>query len=887
MKYRFILTYQATDSETTDTRTCFPLHGDDLSISIDRAEGEWYYTRNLDGKLVFERDDYEWIMGCEFDGTFTLNIKESHDNGSNWYDYFTGTFSRASLEIDQDNHQATLNGLKEGVEDLIKNGKNEDYDLMKLIPDSEAKEVQGQVPPALAMVDYRSISINKSDVFCGGAATGNGYKSDEETGWEDHSAGSENGPWYALGAYLKVATDSKWGFVKVLCEAKVEMQDGYTELNGIYAGELQYSTWNVQYDVVPSYTSVNGTLRKNGSTDRLELIFMGGYGGTMELQCQPIHNNVSQGVWTMYRVAASIFSPSTVVLTYNSSYNYHYKKVTFYFHYIRATLLTQSADGVQKNVLDTGDYYKGMATFQGSGLTVTITANTSEQPNGHRMVPGSDEYGGTPQYFAPPDDTADWIPLAEDNWNYASMWYTIEPSVPNGLDDPAKFGTFRWTRCWTIGCCIKYLLKRITNDKVVFSESTDYSQFLYGNPNPVEGHEPFQWLVTQKSNVMHPAAGGASRCPVRLDWFLELLRNAFNCYYWFERRSDGRYDFRIEHVEYFRRGGAYSGQLADQLDLTRLKPYRNFLRNGQPAKRYADQTNRYTFDLDGMVEKYTYSWQGDGGGDDFKGNPMYFKAGWIEKGSSEDHQVDNIFADLGWLMLNAGTETASSKNYDGLFIFGGYQAAVPSLWKENTPSLEQTLTMTVNTVGRDLWLTAPSGYTITITNGGSQQMKLGTGKPMRIALESSIHTYTINFGADYANVVIHRLHARSGNVFRVPNVTNMLRTENTLQNGVLAWPWLQVEYLHYDIPATKWTYLKDDYTDNQTIVWKETGTIKMVKKQTLAVVPVPDASTEDAIVDIMGVKTGLGTGIIDNAKINLSSRNAEMTIIYDINPNNN
>ena len=93
--------------------------------------------------------------------------------------------------------------------------------------------------------------------------------------------------------------------------------------------------------------------------------------------------------------------------------------------------------------------------------------------------------------------------------------------------------------------------------------------------------------------------------------------------------------------------------------------------------------------------------------------------------------------------------------------------------------------------------------------------------------------------------------------------------------------------LHYDIPAAKWTYLKDDYTDGQTIVWETDGTIKMVKKQTLAVVPVPDASTEEAIVDIMGVKTGLGTGIIDNAKINLSSRNAEMTLIYDINPNNN
>ena len=440
-----------------------------------------------------------------------------------------------------------------------------------------------------------------------------------------------------------------------------------------------------------------------------------------------------------------------------------------------------------------------------------------------------------------------------------------------------------------------HLLKRITNDKVVFSESTDYSQFLYGNPNPVEGHEPFQWLVTQKSNVMRPAAGGASRCIVRLEWFLELLRNAFNCYYWFEKRNDGRYDFRIEHVEYFRRGGAYQGDLADQLDITRLKPVRNFLRNGQPAKRYADQTNRYTFDLDGMVEKYTYSWQGDGGGDDFKGNPMYFRAGWIEKGSSDDRQVDNIFADLGWLMLNAGTDTASSKNYDGLFIFGGYNPYTAIEWTENSRPASQTLTIATATIRPRrievyITLTVPEGQQITVYTLGSHVYS-GTGKPMTITINNilSAGSFYIDFGTNYAQVTLHRIAFPTGysNVYRVPNVDNKLRENNYLQNGCLAWPWLQCEYLHYDIPAAKWTYLKDEYTDNPDFVWEPDGTIKMVKKQNLAVVPVPDASTEDAIMGIMGVKTGLGIGIIDNTKINLSSRNAEMTIIYDINPQNN
>lgn len=884
MKYRFILTYQATDSETTYTRTCFPLHGDDLAISIDRADGEWYYTRNLDGKLVFERDDYDWIMGQEFDGTFTLDIKESHDNGATFYDYFTGTFSRASLEIDQDNRTATISGLKEGVEDIIKNGKSEDYDLMKLIPDSYAKEVQGQVPPALAMVDYRSTSINKSDVFCGGASTAGGYDSKHaDSGYNADERVESDDSWLFRGAYA-------CGVIK---------DDEISALNGRYAGTLYYNEIQIPGYSYFLYGDIYGT---NGYRVNIGWDYHspGEPVPAAPTRVARIYDQNNNLVSTKIGRRLMPDGVSPTILAFGS--------LQIDVHYIRATLLTQ-AGGNADNVLDTGDYYKRMSAFnnQDGGLIIEASANTSDQPNGHRMVPGTDEYGGTPQYFAPPDTEHDWIPLAEDNWNYGSMWYTIQPSVANGLTDPAKFGSFRWTRCWTIGCCIMHLLKRITNDKVVFSESTDYSQFLYGNPNPVEGHEPFQWLVTQKSNVMHPAASGAARCIVRLDWFFELLRNAFNCYYWFERRNDGRYDFRIEHVEYFRRGGAYTPNTQDDppLDLTRLKPVRNFLRNGQPAKRYADQTNKYTFDLDGMVEKYTYSWQGDGGGDDFKGNPMYFKAGWIEKGSSDDRQVDNIFADLGWLMLNAGTDTASGKNYDGLFIFGGYRyPSLPGSWNENNAPLSPILLLsqqsTMMYVTLDIWLTAPQGQTITLQRHWYQPQEgtateatfTGTGSMQCISVrfESAFiipNDLGINFGANYADVTIHRIHATEGNIYRVPNVVNRLRPENYLQNGVLAWPWLQCEYLHYDIPAAKWTYLKDEYIDGQTIVWEETGTIKMVKKQTLAVVPVPDASTEDAIMGIMGVKTGLGTGIIDNAKINLSSRNAEMTIIYDINPNNN
>ena len=112
----------------------------------------------------------------------------------------------------------------------------------------------------------------------------------------------------------------------------------------------------------------------------------------------------------------------------------------------------------------------------------------------------------------------------------------------------------------------------------------------------------------------------------------------------------------------------------------------------------------------------------------------------------------------------------------------------------------------------------------------------------------------------------------------------MLTPANYLQNGPLAWPWLQNEHLHYDIPANKWCYKHDNLQDIQTEDWEDNGTVKMIQKQTVKPVPITDKGTEDSIMDITGIHTSIEggkTGIITNAKINLSSRNAELTIIYD------
>lgn len=885
MKYRFILSYKSTDSDEVVTRQVSPLYGDDPNTAIERVNDEWYYTRKLGGKFTFVREDYSWIMAREFDGTYTMTVECSTD-GSSWQEYFVGTFSRASLTIDEDNRNAVLDGLSEGTYNVIENAKDTEYDLRKVIPDTEAKEVQGEIWPALALVDEHSSQqkVSFSDVYCNGASTSGGYNEKTNNFWASDKNMYENPYGWLVG---------------IMAEAKLVKKDGqYNDVPELYAGSVGYVTIQQHGSATaPDFdfykTILVGTLV---GSDGLHSIGISYYvdpsGSNPDVYFSltfPTGQVRRVRIGDMYR-ENTYYSP--VSLSWEGDDTSHFESLEINFHYIYASLLTVSDEGVEGNVLTTGPYYKGIRRFMGSGLEITTSLNTSEQSNGHRLIAGTD------LYFAPPEGEG-WIPLAEDNWNYASMWYRITPSVENGLQDRSLMGTWRWTRCWTLGTVLRWLLAKVSGGKVHFGEDEHYSQFLYAAVNPVAQGEQFEWLFCQKSDVMNPGGQNSTRCPARLNWFLEYMKNALNCYWWLEKRNDGDYDFRLEHVEYFRRGNSYvQGDGSNLIDITKIKPLRNFPRNGQAAKRLSDQTNKYTFDLQGMAERYTFSWQGEGGSDEFKGNPMLFKAGWIEAGSSEDKQVDNIFADLSWLTLNAGTDTESSKNYEGLMVLSGYRRVEPlTAITENGVMSEQYLRIQqgrVFKVDMTLVVTVPEGQEFTVELNPAlpgAQMWVGTWygtgavQSVRIVVDSrmdALYTLRVDFGAGYGDVTIHRIHNNlSGNVYAVPNTASELTPGVYLQNGPLAWPSLQAAYLHYDVPAAKWALNSDDPADEAT-EWRDGGTVKLIKKQEVPKLPVPDLATEQRLKE--GIRTGLGTGILDAATVNLGSRNAEMTLVYDITP---
>ena len=76
--------------------------------------------------------------------------------------------------------------------------------------------------------------------------------------------------------------------------------------------------------------------------------------------------------------------------------------------------------------------------------------------------------------------------------------------------------------------------------------------------------------------------------------------------------------------------------------------------------------------------------------------------------------------------------------------------------------------------------------------------------------------------------------------------------------------------------ATRWSFDSDDYdaADFSNV----NGTVKLVKRQTVGVVPFRKGDPESN----RGVKTVLGVGVIDTATVNLGSRNVEFELVMEI-----
>jgi len=196
------------------------------------------------------------------------------------------------------------------------------------------------------------------------------------------------------------------------------------------------------------------------------------------------------------------------------------------------------------------------------------------------------------------------------------------------------------------------VLLNIIDPTITHDGTPDYSQFLYGTTNPIT-YGAFRVMITQKSNIL---AGEydqpAQKAPVTLSAILSMLRDTMKVYWYIEDNK-----FKLEHISWFKNGGAYSGSPVTSFDLTTLIQQRN-------KKPWGFISSKYSYDKVDMAERYEFGWMDDVT-EGFAGYPIEINSRYVQRGKIEDVNISAFTSDIDYMLLNP-----RSISQDGFALFG-------------------------------------------------------------------------------------------------------------------------------------------------------------------------------------------------------------------------
>lgn len=717
--YRFLL---STGTETP--HQVFPVYKDDLAIEYALESGEQFYRGKLSGKLTFQSVDYTYIRNKAFDTQFNLTIEISGDAGQTWATYWTGDFWKTDCQIDEDDKTVIVTPNVVDRYTAILAGLEKEFDLIPLAPVIQPVQLDKRPMIQIYVPGQSVIGCFLSGMW-----------------WEQTCDVVEESDTVVIEGQTYPAITHKYHFSLNRRELALNItQTGTPTLPKVFHGEYPDNINNFQYSdggytikvvasVLPNY--IWQIIRNSDN------VVMWEYAGSSTTPVlQPVPGAGATGTVTVTSV----------------------RQIPVYARYITDV---ESAQGVNTYPIPADDLvpdnrnYSRVVGYQNEDsifITNLLTETPTEwglyQPGLYYVSPASIGTLGIGEAY----------PVARATWGSLSVWF---------IADEADWSTEqRWRKSYTLKdayplwSVISVLLGKIAPG-VSHGSTAAYSTFLY-DTNPISNIQQTVF-ITPKSNII--ASGydqPAQKAPITMRQVLNMLRDCFRCY-WF---IDDSNRFRIEHIEYFRRGGSYTGTPVIGMDLTEQK----VSRNGKP---WSYARNNYQFDKPDMTARYQFGWM-----DDvtqlFEGYPIDIVSKYVDPAKIENISIAQFTSDIDYILLNPGDISR-----DGFVLLGAMQ-------------------------------------------------ELGVYKLPYI-------NFRINF------------------------------VDHILQNAWMAFYFLQ-QYYAYDMPAR-------DYQING-VSYVASG-VKRLKTQTLKFPVLNEPNMTNLI------KTGLGNGQIQKMSVNLSSRNANATLIYD------
>ena len=611
-------------------QTVHPIYKDDLAKEYELETNQRFYRAKLSGKITFVRDDYDYINRQSFDNEFLYCIEKSDDGGRTWSQYFQGKFMKTDCTFtDYDKKVVVQPDAIDDYNDVLA-GLEKEYNLITLAPTIQRITINKRPLIQIYVPGDSVVSC-----FLGG------------TNWEQDANATTD-----QNALIQTY---HFALCNILKEIQITSHGSPAVISGLYTGRMAtgispdefmgdlYPELNVNYYIHIAQKRVAGGLPI----------------GLAGVEIRRRSDDVA-----MFRYTKTTQEPFdtlefdlTAVEGSGATGTMHadMKSYNIYARYLCDVEKIGDLNTYPLPADDIVDNNRNYRRAIGYAIDVAfISNNFSDTPTEWGLADSG-------KYFAPPYSIygQTFYPIARSTWRYASLWFGFY-LMDWILEEKAR-KAYTLRDAFPVASCISVLLNQIAPG-ITHAATAEYSQFLYSGNNPISGLN-FRLLVSQKTNIINGEyQQPAQKAPTTLQQFTNMLRDCFKCYWFIE---DGK--FKIEHIQYFRNGGSYSGGAILSHDLTKELN----LRNGKP---WAFNTSEYSFDKVDLPERYQFEWMDDVTAA-FEGLPIQVISKYVTPGKVEDINISNFTSDIDMMLLNPGNMSS-----DGFALFAAVPPTSGSQW---------------------------------------------------------------------------------------------------------------------------------------------------------------------------------------------------------------
>lgn len=586
-------------------RTVEPIWNDSLSLDIARESGQVFFRKKMQGSLVFVGEDADWINGKPFTTKFRVLVYRTDILDTEWVVEWNGSFCKTDCKIDFDNRKVTVQPAVDDQYIDILAGLDKEYNLIELLPQQRAVNMKKN--PLIQI-------YGMGDDVLSCLHDGMSWQQDV-TPTSDRSVLVGDYHFHELKMKLQAGA-TKDGSYFDMYQGVIPPQDDQG-----YYNAMMYGTGDTYLQIVhrrneqeyETYYEVE--VKINRLLDDATL-YRYDYVGTSDLSMEGWYGNLS----------ATALASGTVNVEMSVVYMY-------------ARILTDrdEFDSLPTAPIGSDDFcadnrnYKRVIGFNTGDRYIISSGAVTTDPT---------EYGkkDNTHYWAEPDVEDDVYPVGRSLWNLTSIWFVDSGNIMGVIRNNGR-KTMTVKVCYPLSSVISVLLQKIA-PSINHQPNTAFSQFLYGDRNPVSDDMRTTLMITPKTNI---TAGEyslpAQKATITLGSVLDMLRDVFQCYWHIE---GGR--LIIEHISYYKRGGSYSTTPAIGTDLTSIYNTRN-------GKKFSMGQNTVSYDKSQMMERYEFAWM-DEVTEPFTGQPIDILSPYIERGMVEEVNVSKFTTDIDYIMLN-------------------------------------------------------------------------------------------------------------------------------------------------------------------------------------------------------------------------------------------